>query len=234
MAETLSFYINSITLGNLETSLGVGRVEEIVGNLNGSLEKSSAKSFIMAEQPNKQGNIIALGVSFKSGNGSQVVRRTANTSFDTSSITTGAIVDGRSLLNLTSLNMLVIADPLEYKNIGDSNITTLASSVIVVTAKNLFQSDSMNVTLYLQTWNVSTPSYVTNLSCSYYDTNTRKWSSAQCTVPHNNSTLNRYECTCNHLSTYALVWSRFVPSCNDQTEVLLDNGTCIAKENLQV
>ena len=184
----------------------------------------------MAEQP-KQQNLTALGVSFIPGVDGQVVRRTGNTSPNTFSITLGAVVTDSSLPNITSLNMLVIENPLEYQRIDDTT-TTLASPVIVVTAQKSLMSPSINVSLYLQLRSNSKPSYEANLTCSYYDTSTRRWNSTQCTVPRNNS--NRFECSCNHLSTFALVWSRFTPSCNSQTEVTLENGTCSLKENVQV
>ena len=185
----------------------------------------------MAEQPRQQ-NLTALGVSFTPGVGGQVVRGTGNTSPNASSIIIGALVTDHSLGDITSLNMLVIANPLEYERIGYSNTTKLASSVIVVTAQKSLMSPSINVSLYLQLRSNSKPNYEANLTCSYYDTSTHKWNSTQCTVPRNNS--NRFECRCTHLSTFALVWSRFTPFCNSQTEVTLENGTCSLKENVQV
>ena len=53
-------------------------------------------------------------------------------------------------------------------------------------------------------------------------------------VPLFNALLNRYECSCNHLSTFALVWSPNTMFCNDDIEVLWTNGTCISKADAQV
>lgn len=231
LAETLSSYINSVSSTNVNYALDFDKVDEIVGKLNGTFYTNTTQSFIMAEQVDRTQNLTALGVSFTQGVGGSILRPTAT--LNTSSIILGAVVTDRSLADITSLNMLVIADPLEYEKIGDSNTRTLASSVIVVTAERSSPSSPpINVSLYFQPLNKYKPTYVVNASCSYYNQATHKWDNTRCSVPYNNS--NRYECICNHLSTYALIWSRFIPSCNLETEVQLDNGTCSPKENVQV
>jgi hypothetical protein len=42
--------------------------------------------------------------------------------------------------------------------------------------------------------------------CSLYDTKNSKWNESGCTAPHYNKQYDRYECTCNHLTKFALLW----------------------------
>ncbi len=237
LANNLSLYINSITktnVGNSEDDLEPKLVDEILGKLNSSLTISTSESFIMAQQIDQGRNLSVLGASFKRGSGGDIVSNTKDQMND-SSILVGATVNDRSLVGVKSLNILIIDKPIAYEKLGDWNHTKLASSVIVLTVeRNPSLSNSTNVALYFQVLDEYKPNYNANYSCSYYDTKILKWNDAPCAVPYYNSTFKRYECSCNHLSTYALVWSRNITSCNSYTEIPQSDGTCKSKMKAQV
>jgi hypothetical protein len=236
LANNLSLYINSITrnnAGNSEDNLEPKLVDEILGKLNSSLTISTTESFIMAQQIDQGRNLSVLGASFKRGSGGDIVSNTKDQMND-SSILVGATVSDRSLDGITSLNILIIDKPIAYEQLGDWDRTKLASSVIVVTVQNPPLSNPTNVSLYFQVLDEYKPKNNPNYSCSYFDTDGSKWSDELCTVPIYNSNSKRYECSCNHLSIFALVWSANITSCNVNTQLLSTNGTCVSKADAQV
>ena len=216
MAQVLQTYFDATTPENVNNGIGPAKVDEIVGYLNGSFEKNSTHSFIMATQPSEQGSITALGVSFRLNIGGSVISSTGTTGLDTSNITVGAIVSDPSLATITSLNMLVVGDPLEYKKIDDRD-KTLASPVVVAVAKrNTTPVKNISITLYFQIIDKWKPN-TTNVRyiCSFYDTNRSQWSESGCDAPAFNERYNRYECTCNHLTSFALLWLPDIPLTSD-------------------
>ena len=68
----------------------------------------------------------------------------------------------------------------------------------------------MNISLYFRVLDEYKPSVSATYLCSFYDTNTLKWNESGCTIPKYNQPFDRYECSCNHLSTFALVWSPYI------------------------
>jgi hypothetical protein len=104
--------------------------------------------------------------------------------------------------------MLIIDDPAIYNGAEWSMKKTLASSVVVVaTQKNTSMIAPMNIYLYFKIL----PRYKPNISatyfCSFYDTDNLRWSESGCSEPQYNNEYDRYECTCSHLTTFALLWS---------------------------
>lgn len=236
-AKYLSLYIDSITgsnaLPNSMNTLGVKQVDEIVGRINQSLAYGTTKSFIMVQELGQGESFTVLGASFTRGSGGKVVKNTTN-EFNNSSISIGALIHGASSDNLKSLNILIIDTPTSYEKLNNSNNDTqLASSVIVV---NPQRNNDMpiNISLYFQVLEEYKPTVESKYSCSYYDTNAARWSDVGCTKPMYNESLKRHECSCNHTTTFALVWSPNIIPCETDAEMQLENGTCVLKSTVQV
>ena len=64
----------------------------------------------------------------------------------------------------------------------------------------------MNISLYFQVLNEYKPNVNATYLCSFYDTNNSKWNESGCTIPQYNQQFDRYECSCNHLTSFALIW----------------------------
>ncbi len=162
----------------------------------------------MAQQPNQGGNVIILGASFINGIGGEVVTSSNQSDVINSNLSTAAIINNESLSDVTSLNILIIRDPTVYRNIDNSSNKTLASSIILASVeRNNSPSTSINISLYFKAFDEWKPNN-TNVAeyCSFYDTNSSKWNESGCTKPVYNTTFKRYECTCNHLTSFALIW----------------------------
>jgi hypothetical protein len=216
--------------------LSIGDIDTYLSKIdNVTLVINTNESILIAQFPYQDSNVIVLGASFTHGIGSELVKNTNKENVITTNLSAAGIISNESLSGVTSLNMLIIDQPSIYRNIDNSTNKALASSIIVASLKrNNSLSTSMNISLYFQVLNEYRPTIEAIYSCSYYDTNNGQWNSSGCTQPQLNSQFNRYECSCNHLSTFALTWSPNITSCDTATQVKWINGTCISKADGQV
>jgi len=189
----------------------------------------------MVQEPYEGDYGIILGAFYTHDVGGGIIDSSNENNTYNTFLTAAAIIDNESLIDVTFLNMFIIDTPTTYENIDNSSNKTLASSVIVVVVqRNSSMFIPMNISLYFQVLNEYRPTVDAIYSCSYYDTNNSRWNSSGCTQPQLNVQFNRYECSCNHLSTFALVWSRNIMPCDTVTGILFSNGTCIPKDVVQV
>ena len=188
-------------------------IDRLVDGLdNTTFVGDSTSSFLVVQPPN-QGDTIVLGASFVHNEGGKVINNATKDETTNSNISTAAIISDKSLTGVTSLNLLIIDNPSIYRNIDNSTNKTLASSVIVAAVRrNSSSSFPMNISLYFQILSDFKPN-ITDIDyyCSFYDKNTRQWNESGCTTPLYNTNYKRYECSCNHLTSFALIWLPKVP-----------------------
>jgi hypothetical protein len=218
IADALSLYISSIT--NVNTALNsayiltIGEIDTYLSSINNSnLTRNTNQSFLMAEPPNQGNNVIVLGASFTHDIGGVIVKNTNQDDVISTSLSSAATVRSEDLSGVTSLNMLIIDDPSVYRTIDNSTNKTLASSIIIASVKrNNSLPTSVNISLYFQMldeWKPNTSNV--DYYCSFYDTSRLQWNQSGCTTPLFNAPFNRYECSCNHLTSFALLWLPNVP-----------------------
>jgi hypothetical protein len=194
----------------LNKTLTPGLIDTLIGSLNTNIMYNSSTSFIMCQSTNEED--IVLGVSFNSGRGGQIIHNSTEIDFVNSYLTAAAMISPNSLIDseISYIKMLVIdKPPIEYRRLNNSNEKTLSSSILVAkTQGNIDMNVSkMNITIYLSVL----PDYEYNIDdgeyyCSFYDANSSSWNESGCTRPIFNSNFKRYECSCNHLTSFALVW----------------------------
>jgi hypothetical protein len=212
VANALSLYISSTTDTNTTLNsiytLTPNQIDTYTGSINNvNLTIDTTDSFLLATPPTQNGNVIVLGASFTHDIGGEVVNTFNENGVLSSDFSAAAIVSNESLVDVTSLNMLIIDTPSAYTNIDNSSNKTLASSVIVAAVqRNNLVSTSMNISLYFQVPNEYKPNVSAKYLCSFYDPNTSQWNESGCTAPFYNQQFNRYECSCNHLTSFALLW----------------------------
>jgi len=166
----------------------------------------------MAQPISQSTNVTTLGAFYTHNVGGQIIDSTNENNISNWNLTAGAIIHKESLAGITFVSILIIDIPTTYENIDSSSTEILASSVIVVSVqRNSSSSSLMNISLYFQVLSDYRPSVDEIYSCSFYDLNQSRWNESGCTVPEFNIPLNRYECSCNHLSTFALVWLPNIP-----------------------
>ena len=251
IAEALMTYFRLISSSNVtltsNNTITIDEIDRIIANLNGTSFVGNSSSSYIIIQPVQQGNKLVLG-ALATGIGIGAIIDTLNQETITNSIiSTAAIISSEPLAGVIYLSMLIINNPIQYRHIGNSANKTLVSSVIVVAVQrdpNITQQ-SMNISLFFQVLDEFKPN-TTNVDyyCSFYDTNNSQWNESGCTTPIYNHQWNRYECNCNHLTSFALVASpqtanvtteptstTTTPSpsqvCVNATHTLLSNGTCV-------
>ena len=104
--------------------------------------------------------------------------------------------------------MLIIDKPTMYENIDNSSSNkSLASSVIVGAVQKAGSTSTlMNISLYFTVLSEYKPNVTAKYLCSFYDTNSLRWNESGCTEPTYDSIRDRYGCSCNHLTSFALIW----------------------------
>ncbi len=147
-----------------------------------------------------------MGASFTSSIGGEVVASSNIDKVNNSARSVAAIVRNQSLTDVTSLNMLIMNKPSTFINVDNSSNKTLASPIIMVTIRRNNSSSPVNISLYFRIIPAYRPNVSATYLCSFYDANTSEWNESGCTVPHYNEEFDLYECSCNHTTTFALIW----------------------------
>jgi len=194
---------------SLNSPLTPTEIDDIVGQLNTNVIISTTDLFIMVVSPNENKDIV-IGVSFQSNLGGQLIQNSNQHQIINSKISAAAIISPDSLVGITHLNMLVIDKPTYYNRFNTSINKKIISSIIVTKVKrNKSSSDRMNISLYFtkQTEYIINNTSSGNFVCSYYNTSNLSWDESGCTLPLYNVVFNRYECSCNHLTTFALLFT---------------------------
>jgi hypothetical protein len=194
---------------SLNLALTPSEIDDIVGQLNANIIINTTKSFIMATSPN-QNNDIVIGVSFQSNFGGQIIRNSNQQNIINSTFSSAAIISPDSLIGVTHLSMLMIDKSTYYHRLTSSTNRILVSSIIVAKVqRNKSSSNRMNISLYFtkQCEYLLNDTFAGYFTCSYYNTSTSSWDESGCTSPKYNFVHSRYECSCNHLTTFTLLYT---------------------------
>ncbi|CAF4142853.1 unnamed protein product, partial [Rotaria socialis] len=213
LANALPLYIsstvNSSLSSNSNNTVSPSKINEVVDNVNNiSIVVNSDSSLFMVQKINLNAQQVVVGASFQRMSGGSPVTNTTQDSTFNGNLSAAALVSTESLVNIQSLTMFIIDKPTMYESIGNATNKSLASSIIVASVLRINPSSAaINISLYFQILPEYRPNATVIYSCSFYDINNSDWNETGCTVPILNIQFNRYECSCNHLTTFALTWS---------------------------
>jgi hypothetical protein len=233
LADALSLYIQATanTNGSLSNNISASTIDSVVTSLfsNVSLLRNTTSSFLIVQPVNQSATINVLGALFERGIGGEFVSSGNIDNFFASNASAGAIITDHSP-GAISLNMLIIDKPSFYTNIDNSTDNkSLASSVIVAAVKrNHSASMASNISLYFEVLPEYQPTVSATYLCSFYDTTTFIWNETGCTAPEYNGTYNRYKCSCNHLTTFALTWLPKISQFNYLTAQDIASLACLS------
>jgi hypothetical protein len=182
-------------------------------------------AIIVITQPNSiRESVTIIGASFEPDIGGRVINDLNKNNVINSSLRVAGIVTLSSLFNVTSFNILIMHNPTSYQNIDNSTTRALVSSIVIVTInKESYDPENIVIDLFFQV--LIRPKSNENgvYLCTFYDTNTLQWNASGCTKPLFNTRLDRYECQCYHLTSFALIWSLKLPqSSTNDTHTVLD------------
>lgn len=239
--SSLSLYITATTYSdlcwNLVYMLSASEIDEIISSIkNLTFTLSSNTSFIMIQPTSHfEYSTVSMGAFFVHDVGGGIIDTSYEYNFLNNNITAAAILSGESLVNVTLVRMFIIDTPTTYQNMDKSDESTLVSSVIVASVeRNSSTSIPMNISLYFRVLNGDRPDIGEVYACAFYDLNSGQWNDSGCTRPVYNILLNRYECSCNHLSTFGLITVPDILFCPNPNEIKWINGTCISDAEAQV
>jgi hypothetical protein len=221
-ADALTTYITAITNSNRtlnsSNSLTFGQIDEILANFNSSnYTVSTNDSIIVITQPKCNAEITIIGASFESVNGPTVIDNQNIGNVTNSVVTSAGVVDFIGQCAVNQFNLLIIDNPTIYRIADNSTNSTLVSSIIMATIGTT-DSFGVNVTveLYFKDITRSEPNDNGKYLCAFYDTKSSRWNQSGCSAPLFNSQLNRYQCSCDHLTSFALIWLPMQPPPNGQ------------------
>jgi hypothetical protein len=183
----------------------------LLGNFNGSnITLSTNDSIIVVSQPgnNITGDTV-IGASFKQTVGGTVVDTANKNNVTNSNLTAAGIVTLTSLQEVSSFNILIINNPTTYQNIDNTSNKTLVSSIVIATINRYNTNNSMTtiIQLFFQViQTLPTQTTIDEYSCVFYDSTISQWNDDGCSKPTYNPTFDRYECSCSHLTSFALIW----------------------------
>ncbi len=148
-----------------------------------------------------------IGASFEINIGPIVIDTTNRVNVTDSPLSAAGIVNLTGQCNVTTFNMLVINNPTTYQNIDNSTNSTLVSSIVIAKVSQAgYTVKNILINLYLKVLPSSKLTDNGTYLCAFYDTINLQWNTSGCTTPIYNALYKRYECNCNHLTSFALIW----------------------------
>ncbi len=186
----------------------IGQIDRILGSFNSSnYTVSTNNSIIVITQPNCNAETTIIGASFELINGPTVINTQNMGSVTNSMISSAGVVNFAGQCLVSQFNVLIISNPTTYRTADNSTNSTVVSSIVMATIGTANSTAvNVNVQLYFQDLTGSKSSDTGVYSCAFYDTRILGWNQSGCSVPLFNAPLNRYQCSCNHLTSFALIW----------------------------
>ncbi|CAF3860870.1 unnamed protein product [Adineta steineri] len=209
-SDALQSYLNIITNStvpsNSNNTLSIGQINQVLGSLTSdNYTNANGNSIILLTQPGTNlTNKTIIGISYAPIRNDTIVN-TANKDNVTDRIQQViGIMELGSLNGATSFNMLLINNPSSFQNQDNSSSAIqVVSSIVIATVNTANYVNNLNIGLYfqvLQFYGAGTH------MCAFYNTTTSQWDNAGCSPAVYNPMFNRYECNCNHLTSFALIW----------------------------
>ena len=154
-----------------------------------------------------------LGATFDNVQGGKVIRNEEELRSADTSITVAAFITKGSLPANSYVNMLIINDPTSFKNADNQTEKRVGSSIIIAAVNPKPTSSAQtNITLLFRVLPQFTFSDDGDYRCHFFDTHTSQWNDSGCKVTFKNESDNTYICSCNHLTSFALIWSPAIPT----------------------
>ncbi|UJR22854.1 hypothetical protein I4U23_025883 [Adineta vaga] len=195
---------------NLTGTFTIQKIDEIITSMDqiDGLKNSNSSSIMIQSTKTDNENVFVLGVSVKDDKTGRVVNtQNKNERINNPDLLTAAIVDNQTLKDVTALKILIINDPTSFANADNITNKTIVSSLVVFSVQKINNTNTtINVFLYFKLFNKYTRNDDQDYRCSYYNTINRTWDENGCSPAHYNKIYKRFECHCNHNTTFALIW----------------------------
>lgn len=240
IAQILSTYIDSMTSLSIAAPnhiiLSAMEMDQMISRFsNISLDISTSTSLLMVQSPNSVNrNTTILGGVFNRKKSGQIMDGDSRNRLLNSNVSVAAFFSNSALIDVKSINILIIDKLSYYETLDQTDGQRLVSSIVIANLqRNNTNNTKASISLMFQILNEYNNLFTGgSYRCSFYNHKNLKWDDTVCSLPFYNAANDRYECTCDHLSTFALIWSPRV--CRNLSETQGLNGTCILKTMAQV
>ena len=195
---------------NQSVLLTPGEIDRAISRIPANFSSNSTSEFfIMSQATNRNSSNPVIGATLSDSNGSIVVNTTRDR--ELAKTIKAGIIFNISSENISNVRAIIIEPGREYQNISHPGNGTVGSLVVVAYATDRLSQSvrNINIALYFRVNRSSLPQNTTeNLAfvCSFYDNTMTSWNDSGCSSPRYNETFDRYECTCSHLTSFALLW----------------------------
>jgi hypothetical protein len=198
------------TISNNPDILTPREIDELIDGLNDIQTKNFSTFFIISQSTSKGG----IGISSQYNSSKEIIQNTTKMHVINSKVSAAVLINDQSINDISNIKAMIIDEPTAYRNFNPSTNRELASSVIIAGVNRKDKGSIINITLYFQVLYDDQSHKDGRYSCSFLDMNTFVWNETGCSKPVYNKAFNRYECTCNHLTTFALIWLPNIPQSN--------------------
>lgn len=213
-SDALTQYIiaitNYTTTTNSTQPLNITVIDAIVSSLNLTYyQTTSSESILIVTRPTNCDNQTVIGALFRDDRSSGIIdSENKNTLDGDDSLLAAGYVDFIKICsNVSRFNILIINNPTVYRNASILSSEQLVSSLIMAKVNYGGTSDiEVAIQLYFQDNVNKEPRDSSEYVCGYFDDTTNKWNSTGCSLPKYDEGLHRYQCECNHFSSFGLIW----------------------------
>lgn len=147
-----------------------------------------------------------MGAKFTSNSSGIAIMSSNSSNSLNGNFSAAVVVDTNVRNSIEYLNLFIINRPTNASFVNDYQNQTLVSPIIIFNPQ-LKDNKPINTTLYFTNEEPeSANASIEEFRCVYYDVRTSLWCDDQCTTPTYNDTRKRYQCNCNHLSSFGLIW----------------------------
>ena len=205
--EILTIFLNETEPTN---ALGPEVIDSLVSQLNTPVNRSLPNGFLMALEPSIDNTSTVVGAVFLTQSNGTIVLTTDRTKAINSNISVGGIYNYVSDESIEFVQMVLIDSPSTYRNVTDARNRRLASSVVVANLVTNTMQPPLGTTISLyfriKADFVTFPVENVDFYCAFYDNITKNWNTAGCANPVYNALWDRHECSCDHLTSFAMIW----------------------------
>ena len=212
-------------------------IESGVDRLNGTVNITVQNGFIMSQRVLTNTSDLVVGATFLTGKQGTIVTNASLPIDLDKNITAGIVFRLQPFVrNISFVRALVIDQPDDYRNINDTGNGKLASSVIIAQLEDQERTliTRVNISLYLrpiQRYLGETPAKDAQFYCAFYDRNSNSWNGSGCSKPIYNATYDRYECDCDHLTSFALI---FLPRGSESERLTAEDIASLVFQSLSI
>lgn len=210
-AAALTDYIAAITnintTSNTTDTMSISELNNIMSNITSpNLTMITSTSILVITEPQCNSTTTVIGASAGGINNSTVIDTVNYNRTINSQLLAAGVVNFTGNCNVSRFNILIINNPTLYRTSNSTNTTVVSSIIIATIGTSAATNVDVTINLYFENSTRIESNDTGEYVCAFYDTKSSQWNQSGCFLDGYNVALRRYECRCNHLTSFALIW----------------------------